>query len=223
MAQQLSRADLNRLVRMLVNAGAVRIYTEPPVGDKRQPNEFFALKSGRKSPYYVNAREVIDDGDNLHVIAEMLCAVAPHCRRFIGPPYAAIPLAVACAMKRAETSMDPIAFLYWRKEEKAHGLDVKIEGRYEPGDTVVIVEDVATTGGSTLEAVQLAREAGMVVTDAVVIVDREEGATAALAAVGVTLHSLLPARTLTDLMVESGKWTVPEADAVRDYLESAAA
>ncbi|HFC49558.1 MAG TPA: orotate phosphoribosyltransferase, partial [Thermofilum sp.] len=87
--------------------------------------------------------------------------------------------------------------IYVRKERKEHGTKKIIEGDFKPGAKVLVVDDVATTGGSILRAVNALRSAGLVVEHALVVVDRLEGAEEALSRVGVRLFSLV---TLKDLV-----------------------
>jgi orotate phosphoribosyltransferase len=78
-----------------------------------------------------------------------------------------------------------------RKEPKAHGTGQQVEGPVGPGDRAVIVEDVVTTGGSSLRAIELVRAAGLEVDRCIAIIDRQQGAAEKFAAIGVQLHSLL--------------------------------
>jgi orotate phosphoribosyltransferase len=84
-----------------------------------------------------------------------------------------------------------------RKEAKDHGTKDTIEGEVAPGDEFVIVEDVATTGGSTMRVVDALRQKGAVVVKAIVVVDREEGASALLSGIGVELVPIFKAKDLT--------------------------
>ena len=150
----------------------------------------FVLASGRKSNYFVNIKRA---STNPQVLREMARAIAPHVdeKKIAGMALGAVPIAVAVSL---ETGMP---YVMVRKEAKDHGAKDRIEGDVKPGDEFVIVEDVATTGGSTMRVVEALRGKGAVVRKAVVVVDREEGATESLSQNGVELVSIFKAKDLT--------------------------
>ena len=90
-----------------------------------------------------------------------------------------------------------------RKEAKQHGTGKLIEGPFQPGDHVVVVEDVITTGGSALKAVEAVRAAGGIVVGVLALVDREEGGREAIEAAGLTVRSLIPASALLAQMASA--------------------
>ena len=149
----------------------------------------FVLASGKKSNYFVNIKRASTDPRILREIAKEM---APHVNeaKIAGMVLGAVPLAVAVAL---ETNRP---FVMVRKEPKDHGTKDLIEGEVAPGDKFVIVEDVATTGGSTLRVVSALREKGANVSKAIVVVDREEGATAMLKEHGIELVSIFKAKDL---------------------------
>ncbi len=150
----------------------------------------FVLASGKRSGYFVNIKRASTDPKVLREIAK---AIAPHVggRKIAGMALGAVPIAVAVAL---ETGMP---YVMVRKEAKDHGARDRIEGDVAAGDEFVVVEDVATTGGSTMRVVDALRGMGAVVTKAVVVVDREEGATESLSENGVELVSIFKAKELT--------------------------
>ncbi|UCE92461.1 MAG: orotate phosphoribosyltransferase [Methanobacteriota archaeon] len=150
----------------------------------------FVLASGRRSNYFVNIKRASTDP---RVLREMAKAVAPHVddRKIAGMVLGAVPLAVAVAL---ETGMP---YVMVRKSAKDHGVKDQIEGDVESGDEFVVVEDVATTGGSTLRVVDALRRKGATVRTAVVVVDREEGAADLLSENGIELVSVFTAKDLT--------------------------
>lgn len=150
----------------------------------------FVLASGKRSGYFVNIKRASTDPQVLREIAK---AIAPHvgARKIAGMALGAVPIAVAVAL---ETGMP---YVMVRKEAKDHGARDRIEGDVAAGDEFVVVEDVATTGGSTMRVVDALRDLGAVVTKAVVVVDREEGAQESLSENGVELVSIFKAKELT--------------------------
>jgi uridine monophosphate synthetase len=106
-------------------------------------------------------------------------------------PYAGLPIGTAVAL---ETN-HPL--VYPRKEVKSYGTGRSIEGRYEPGETVVVLDDLITTGGSKIDAIEPLEAAGLEVHDVVVLLDRQQGGAEELAQRGYQLHSAL---TMTELL-----------------------
>lgn len=150
----------------------------------------FTLTSGARSPYYVDVKLASTKPHALRALAE---ALAPHARGhdlLAGMELGAVPLVVAVALQ----SGLPCVIL--RKKPREHGTGQRIEGAFRPGQRVLLVEDVATTGTTMLESLALLREAGLLVERAACVVDREEGAGPALAAQGVELRSLVKAAEL---------------------------
>jgi orotate phosphoribosyltransferase len=148
----------------------------------------FILASGKKSNYFVNIKRA---STNPRVLREIGKAMAPYVgeAKIAGMALGAVPLAVAVAL---ETNQP---FVMVRNEPKDHGTKELIEGEVNPGDKFVIVEDVATTGGSTLKVVNALRAKGANVLRAIVVVDREEGATQLLSEHGI---ELIPIFTVKD-------------------------
>jgi len=149
----------------------------------------FILTSGKKSNYFVNIKRA---STNPKVLREIGKAMAPYVNdcKIAGMALGAVPLAVAVAL---ETNQP---FVMVRKEPKDHGTKELIEGDVAPGDKFVIVEDVATTGGSTLQVVSALRGKGANVSKAIVVVDRLEGAKEMLVEHGIELVSLFTVQDL---------------------------
>ncbi len=150
----------------------------------------FILASGKKSNYFVNIKRA---STNPEILREIGKAMAPHVgeAKIAGMALGAVPIAVAVSL---ETNRP---FVMVRKEPKDHGTKELVEGDVVPGEKFIIVEDVATTGGSTLRVVSALRQKGANVSKAVVVVDREEGATDMLREHGIELVSLFKAKDLT--------------------------
>jgi len=151
----------------------------------------FTLASGRSSHHYVNCKPVSLSGTGLALLgALMLGQVEAEARAVAGLTLGADPLVSAVAMRAALDGRELNALIV-RKEAKGHGTGAWLEGPLpEPGSTITVLEDVVTTGGSSLKAVQQLREAGYTVNRVVTIVDRQEGGLEAMTAAGLELRSL---------------------------------
>lgn len=164
----------------------------------------FRLASGITSPYYVDCRTLLADPSTRQIIAELAFREihALNLNVIGGLEIGAIPLATSISDFgfRATPSKAWRTFVV-RKEAKNHGLQKLIEGAVEAGDQALIVDDVLTSGGSVLKAIQVARKAGLEIHYALVIVDRQEqDGRKAIEQEGVNLISLL---TLEDLKAKS--------------------
>ena len=151
----------------------------------------FTLASGRTSSHYVNCKPVSLSGLGLALLsAQMLELVETGAVAVAGLTLGADPLVsgVAQAAALAGQALDALIV---RKEAKGHGTGAWLEGPLpEPGSRITVLEDVVTTGGSSLKAVKQLREAGYVVERVVTIVDRQEGGLAAMQEAGLELRSL---------------------------------
>jgi len=153
----------------------------------------FTLSSGQKSDYYIDARLTTLDPGGARRIGRILYArirelgLDPHA--IGGLTMGADPIALAVALE-SEASGAPIQAIVVRKATKGHGTKRRVEGNFRPGDRVVVVEDVGSTGASALEAIRAVREAGGEVLFVFVLVDRMMGAIAAIEAVGASVEAL---------------------------------
>lgn len=148
----------------------------------------FVLRSGRRSRYYFDKYRFETRPELLGPIGERLAALVrehePSAVRLAAPELGAVALAAAASLAGG------LPFVIVRKAAKEYGTSNRIEGVYEPGETVCVVEDVVTSGGALLDAVQALRDAELVVRHAVCVVDREEGGVDELARHAVRLRSL---------------------------------
>ncbi len=189
------------LVRTLFEAGCVKF------GD-------FTLASGKRSPIYVDLRRVISYPNLLLKVTAAYAALARELSfdRIAAVPYAALPATAALAL-----ALDR-PMIYPRKEAKGHGTRQAVEGDFEPGQTALVVEDVVTTGGSLLQAIETLEEAELDVRDVLVLVDREQGGAEALAEHGYTLHPVLTISAILDVLHAEELIAAGTYVKVREYL-----
>jgi orotate phosphoribosyltransferase len=166
---------------------------------KQSPDPIFRLASKKQSRYYVDCKQALSDPEARALIGKLIFElIGSECYDSIGGlELGAYPVAtsVSDAIFR-ETHRIVRAFVI-RKEKKSHGVTELIAGHVIPGDNVLIVDDVVTTGGSTIQAIDTARASGLMVKRAIVLVDREEeDGKARIEAAGVKFDALL---TLTEL------------------------
>jgi len=142
-------------------------YSEEPV---------FKLVSGRRSHYYVNCKPTTLSPRGMYLTGHLVFEAVRdlEIEGVGGMTFGADPIAVAAAFA-SELQGRPMNAFSIRKTRKDHGIVRWIEGDVQPGDRLVIIDDVATTGGSTLQAIERARSEGMKVARAVILVDRQEG------------------------------------------------
>jgi len=180
--------DLSTLIIGLADLGAVKFGN-------------FTLASGLQSPIYIDLRLLVSQPLLLAQAAAYYARILTDlpCERIAGVPYAALPIGTAVAMA------SDVPMIYPRKEAKAHGLGKDIEGLWNPGERVVIIEDLITKAGSILSTVDRFRAVGLVVEHAIVLIDREQGGKANLAAAGVTGHSVLTITEVMDVLVVAGR------------------
>jgi len=158
----------------------------------------FVLASGRRSDYYLDCKQITLEGRGLSLAAQLMLE---RCRRLevtaVAGDDGVGPLLGAIAALSAEGPGIPLRAFMIRKADKLHGTSAKVAGPVpEPGERTVLVEDTATTGGSVLRSVAALEPSGAEIVEAIVIVDREEGAGAALAERDLPFTSLFRARDL---------------------------
>jgi len=163
----------------------------------------FVLRSGKRSSYYLDKYRFETQPALLGALGERIAAAVADCEpetlRLAGPALGAVALAAAASLA------SDLPFIIVRSEAKTYGTGNRIEGPFEPGEVVCLVEDVVTSGGALAESVEVLREAGLVVRNAVCVVDREEGGSDALARIGVRLRPLFRAGDLLALAKSAAK------------------
>jgi len=164
----------------------------------------FKLTSGKISPYYIDLRIVPSFPDAFQKICNFYVSFikkevsAKNFQRIAGIPVAGIPFASIIAYNLQKP------FLYVRKGVRLHGRQRRIEGILAPGDRVLLVDDLITTGLSLRKAAKAIMAEGGVVSDAVVLLDREEGGRKKLEKSGINLHSLLNISEIANKLCEIG-------------------
>jgi uridine monophosphate synthetase len=189
------------LAEILFDTGAVRLGQ-------------FTLHSGRVSPIYLDLRVLVSYPQALKEVAaayttqlaglqyDLLAAV----------PYAGLPIGVAISLLINQP------LIYPRKEMKSYGTGKGIEGVWQAGQTAVMIEDLVTSGDSVIQGIGILRQAGLTITEAVVLIDREQGGRKNLAEQGVTLHAVTTLRDLLEAMVSRGRITSAQKEEVAQAL-----
>ena len=164
----------------------------------------FKLTSGKTSPYYIDLRLVPSFPDAFKFIRDIYVNMLKEelgldaFDRIAGVPTSGIPFAAVVAFSLEKP------FLYVRKEVKKHGRERRVEGVLRPGDRVVLLDDLITTGKTLSDAARAIRLEGGVVEHAFVLIDREEGGREALSEAGVKLHAFMTVREMAKTLFEMG-------------------
>jgi uridine monophosphate synthetase len=200
-AATVAQTRLRRLADALYLSGCVQF------GD-------FVLHSGAHSPIYVDLRRLVTEPRVLELAAqEYKRLLAPlDYARIAAIPYAGLPIGTAVSL----LTRDPL--IYPRREAKAYGTRRLIEGEYQAGERVVLLDDLISSGGSKLEAVQPLQDAGLVVEDVVVLIDRQQGGAQDLAAHGLRLHAAFTLREIIAALVALGRLDHDTQRRVEQYL-----
>lgn len=199
---RISNNELSALADDLLSAGCIKFGS-------------FTLKSGLQSPIYIDLRQIISYPKLLGQIGAAYLPLLKDLKfdRIAGLPYAAIPIATAISLQ------GNYSMIYPRKEVKSYGTKAEIEGEYHAGETVVVIDDLATTGGSKFEAIEKLTSAGLVVKDVVVLVDRQSGAKESLKQSGFHLHAVLTITQLLDHWEKTGKVEKNKIEETRKFLK----
>lgn len=163
----------------------------------------FTLKSGIVSPMYVDLRLLISYPKVMKKVAGFYAEQLKSLQydRLAGVAYAALPIAGAISLELEQP------WVFMRKEalKKAYGLEKSLEGEYNEGETVVMIEDLTTKATSLLEAIPPIEAHGLTVKDAVVLLDYDKGGSERLKEKGYNLHAFMKIRELIDIMKDEGK------------------
>ena len=177
----------------------------------------FRLRSGLMSPIYVDLRLLPSSPALLKQAAKALAQVAQTLTfdRVAGIPLGGLPIGTALSLEMERP------LIYPRPEVKQHGAKRMVEGIYQAGETVLVVDDLISAGGAKLDAIRQLEAEGLQVRDVLVIIDREQGGREELAAAGYTLHSLFTLLDLVGALESSGSICAEQAATVRRYLAGA--
>lgn len=194
-------SDLASIADELLAAGCIKF------GD-------FILKSGLGSPIYIDLRQIISYPKLLEQIGAAYLPLLKGLKfnRLAGLPYAAIPIATAVSLQ------GNYPMIYPRKEVKTYGTKAEIEGEFHAGETALVIDDLATTGGSKFEAIEKLTGAGLRVKDVVVLVDRQSGAKELLEQAGYSLHAVLTITQLLDHWEKTGSVEKDKIEQTRRFL-----
>lgn len=195
------------LADLLLENGCIKLADEG--------NEF-TLKSGLKSPIYIDLRRLVTFPDLLKRVASAYIPILRNLKfeRLAALPYAAIPITTAISLAGGWP------MIYPRKEVKKYGTKADIEGEYFPGERVVVIDDLVTTGGSKFEAIDKLNLAGLLVKDVVVLIDRESGAAEALSQAGYQMHAILTLSEILDHWDRTRQLTQGQINSVREFLQT---
>jgi uridine monophosphate synthetase len=166
----------------------------------------FTLKSG-----------LVSHPAAFHAIVDAYCEMIADIDEKIllaGIPEAATPLAAAVGYKAQRAMVQP------RKSVKAHGTKSLVEGDFEPGDPVILLDDMITKGGSKLEAIEQAQKAGLKIEKLVVLVDREQGGLEMIRKAGHQIEAAFTITELVDNLLELGKISKAQHAQVIDFIKS---
>ncbi len=174
----------------------------------------FRLKSGERSPIYFDLRRLTGDPALLRraAAAYLLLLAGLSFDRLAAVPYAGLPIATALSLQSG------VPLVYPRKELKEHGTGAVVEGGFEPGEVALLIDDLATTGGSKFEAIERLAAAGLSVRDVVVLIDRQAGARQALAQAGLRLQAVFTLAQLLDHWEFEGALGADDLANLREFM-----
>lgn len=197
----ISPSPWERLVLTLADMGCVRF------GD-------FILRSGQHSPIYIDLRLLISRPDALRDVARAYAQLLRPLAfdRLAAIPYAALPIGTAVGLELGRP------LIYPRQEVKSYGTRRVVEGEFQTGERVVVLDDLITTGASKLETIALLEELGLRVEDVVVLLDREQGGREDLEKRGYRLHAVFRLGEMLDVLAQRGRISTAQREEVKAFL-----
>ena len=179
----------------------------------------YVLSSGKKSPYYVDLRQAISNPIAMDWIGNSLARIVVNeigrakVDKIMGVPTAGVPFATIVSQKLA------MPMLYYRKERKEHGVRKKIEGDMERNDRIVMIDDLITTGQSIIEAAEAARDQGGIVSELVVLLDREQGGQEFIRSHNIEPHVLFNISEAFDWLREVDLLSAKDYEIITEYIQ----
>lgn len=161
----------------------------------------FVQASGATFPYYIDLRKIISNPQLFHQVLNAYADILENLSfdRIAGIPYGSLPTATGLALRLNRPMIFP------RKEVKAHGTRRLIEGNFQPGETVVVVDDILISGNSAMEGAAKLESAGLAVNDIVVFLDHEQGVKDRLRQNGYQAHTVLTISEVTETLYQAGR------------------
>jgi orotate phosphoribosyltransferase len=175
----------------------------------------FKLKSGIISPIYIDIRKLVSFPKLMKRTAAVYWSILKELKfdRLAGVPYAALPIVSVISVKYN------LPLVYTRKEQQNHGITKSVQGEYQKGEKVVVIDDIVTTGDSKLMAIKPLEKSGLKVRDVVILIDREQGGKEKLATKGYKLHAVFLITEVLKILLNKRKISQKKYKKVVDYID----